>query len=106
MTVSPFDRFALTTTALCHAVAACLGRGLMNAAMIMLVWRRVRRAEYLFLALVERVRSGRFRGGWVRAGGPAGLPGLLPVGMPVGMPVLGFGGRSVRMVGCRFGSAG
>jgi hypothetical protein len=67
--VSPFDRFALTTTALCRAVAACLGRGLMTPAMIMLVWRRVRRAEYLFLALAERVRLGQFRGGWVCKGG-------------------------------------
>jgi hypothetical protein len=67
-TLSPSDRFALTTSALCRAVAACLGRGLMNAAMIVLVWQRVRRAEGLFLALVERVRSGRFRGGWVRSG--------------------------------------
>ena len=65
--LSPSDRFALTTAALCRAVAACLGRGLMSAGMIVLVWRRVRRAECLFLALVKRVRSGRFRGGWVRA---------------------------------------
>ncbi len=66
--VSPSGRFALTTTALCRAVAACLGRGLMNAAMIVLVWTRVKRAEVLFLALVERVRLGRFRGGWTRVG--------------------------------------
>ena len=65
---SPSDRFALTASALCRAVAASLNRGLMTVAMIVLVWTRVRRTELQFLALVERVRSGRFRGGWVREG--------------------------------------
>ncbi len=65
---SPFDRFSLTTAALCRAVAACLGRGLMTAPMIVLVWTRVRGAEWRFLALVERVRSGRYRAGSARAG--------------------------------------
>lgn len=54
-------RFAWITAALGRAVAACLGR--LDAAMIVLVWRRVRRAETLLLALAERVRSGRYRGG-------------------------------------------
>ena len=44
----------------------------MTAAMIVLVWQRVRRAECLFSALVEWVLSGRFRGGWVREGVAAG----------------------------------
>ena len=64
--LSPFGRFALIASTLCRAVAACHGRGLMTVAMIALVWSRVRRADVQFLALVERVRSGRFRGGRVR----------------------------------------
>lgn len=60
------ERFALTLSALSRAVAACHGRGLMDVAMIVLVWTRVRRAEVAFLALLERIRSGRFRGGWCR----------------------------------------
>ena len=93
--ISPSDRFALTTSALCRAVAACLGRGLMTPAMIVLVWTRVRRAEGLFLALVERVRSGRFRGGWTRAGGAAGGTACggvrVPAGLERGRLPLGFG---------------
>ncbi len=56
-----FGRFSVITDALCRAVAASLGRGLMDAAMILLVWQRVRRIEVLLLALVERFRSGRMR---------------------------------------------
>jgi hypothetical protein len=65
----PSERFALTTSALCRAVAAALRHGLMNGAMIVLVWTRVRRAEVAFLALLERVRQGRYRGGIVRRSG-------------------------------------
>ena len=90
-TLSPSDRFALTTSALCRAVAACLGRGLMNAAMIVLVWQRVRRAECLFLALVERVRSGRFRGGWVRSGVAASGKSRETAGLQRGRLPLRFG---------------
>jgi hypothetical protein len=36
----------------------------MHAAMIVLVHARVRRAEWAFLALLERIRLGRYRGGW------------------------------------------
>ena len=68
-TPSPSERFALTTSALCRAVAAALRHGLMNGAMIVLVWTRVRRAEVAFLALLERVRLGRYRGGIVRRSG-------------------------------------
>ena len=64
---TPSERFALTLSALSRAVAACHGRGLMDVAMIVLVWSRVRRAEVAFLALLERIRCGRFRGGWSRA---------------------------------------
>lgn len=56
------DRFALITAGLCRAVAAYLRQG-MAPAMIVLVWTRVKRAEVAFLALAERVRSGRYRGG-------------------------------------------
>jgi hypothetical protein len=42
----------------------------MNGPMIILVWTRVRRVEAAFLALLERVRSGRYRGGWVRVSDP------------------------------------
>lgn len=68
------DRCADITQALCRAVAACLKRGLMTPVVLMLVWKRVRRAENLLRALVERMRAGTLRGGWVRvasAGGAA-----------------------------------
>ncbi len=98
----PATRFALTTSALCQAVAACLGRGLMQAGMIVLVWTRVRRAEVAFLALLERVRLGRYRGGWKRlvpacanpAMGAPATPGApcVPLEMPGrGTLPVGFG---------------
>ncbi len=65
--VSSTARFACITGTLCRAVAASLGRGLMEVAVILLVWRRVRRAENLFLALVDRLRAGRLRSGGTRA---------------------------------------
>jgi hypothetical protein len=91
MLSSATDRFALITSALCRAVAACLGRGLMDAAMIVLVWTRVRRAEGLFLALMERLRLGRYRGGWARVGGhPVGVV-RVPAGVKRGRLPLRFG---------------
>ncbi len=79
-------RFALTTAGLCRAVAASLRMG-MSAAMIVLVWTRVKRAEVAFLALAERVRAGRYRAGVSRGGvtvrGPAaGVDGDESVGSP------------------------
>ena len=92
MNLSSSDRFALISLALCRAVAACLGRGLMEAPMILLVWTRVRRAEVAFLALVERVRSGRFRGGWTRVSGVAGVRAAVAARTDQGVrPPLRFG---------------
>ncbi len=62
---SPSERFALSCSALCRAVAASIALGV-AAAMIVLVWTRVRRAEVAFLALLARVQAGTYRGGWVR----------------------------------------
>lgn len=62
----PDGRFAWIVAALCRAVAASLGRRVMDGPTISLVWRRMMRAQSLFLALAERVRSGRYRGGIVR----------------------------------------
>jgi hypothetical protein len=53
------SRIAEITEALCRAVAASLGRGLMQAAIILLVWKRIRRAERLLMVLTERLRDGR-----------------------------------------------
>ena len=62
----PEGRFAVIVAALCRAVAASLNRGLMEAAVIVLVWRRVKRVERLLLALAERVRLGLYRRGFTQ----------------------------------------
>eukprot|EP01037_Dinobryon_pediforme_P001806 gene1806-1836_t len=59
------------TSGVCRAVAACIGGSghpqILPADMIVLVWQRVKTAETRLLALMERVRLGRQRGGVVRA---------------------------------------
>ncbi len=80
--LGPEGWFAWIAMALCRAVAAGLKDGRMDGPTIVLVCRRVRRVERLFLALVERVRSGRYRGGFARA--PAAcLPGAPLPGAPL-----------------------
>ncbi len=99
--LGPDGRFAWITAALCRAVAAALGRGL-DGPMILLVWRRVKRAESLLLALAERVRRGQYRGGVVRrCGGPdAGSVDAVVIG-PIGA---GLGnGAGWRRLPRRFG---
>ncbi len=91
MSQPPSDRFALTTSALCRAVAACLGRGLMDVAMIVSVWTRVRRAEWAFLALLERIRLGQFRGGWTRVGVPGSEGARVVAAVTKGRLPLRFG---------------
>ena len=87
----PSERFALTLSALSRAVAACHGRGLMDVTMIVLVWSRVRRAEVAFLALLERIRWGRFRGGWSRAAVAGGFGGRASSGTRRGALPIRFG---------------
>jgi hypothetical protein len=52
-------RFAMITSALCRAVMACLVRGGMDVAMMVLVWARLRRVERLLVALSAWVHDAR-----------------------------------------------
>jgi hypothetical protein len=99
------DRLSLTFDALYRAVAARIARGAMTAAMILLVCRRVRRAEREILGLLARFEAGRLRvlagpragggGGEARAGeggGGHGLvgPGVVGPGVAAARSPLGF----------------
>ncbi len=79
------DRFALALDGLCAAVAARIAGRAMEAAMILLVWQRVRRIRIQVLGLLVRFRAGLLvvratpravTGGWSRAdaGARRGLP--------------------------------
>jgi hypothetical protein len=55
-------RVAVIADGVCRAVGHSFGRGLMQAVMTVLVFQRIKRAQGLLLALLERVRaSGRVR---------------------------------------------
>jgi hypothetical protein len=77
------DRFALSLDGLCRAVAAAIAGRLMDAVMILLVWRRIKRVQRQVLGLLTRFREGRLRvqvtprsrgGGGTRSGGALVLP--------------------------------
>ncbi len=55
------DRIALTLAGLGRAVAARIAGGAMAAAMILLVWRRIRRVDGQIRGLMERYRAGTLR---------------------------------------------
>jgi len=71
------DRFGMSLQGLCRAVAARIAPGLagwaMEAAMIVLIWTRIRRVEGRIQALLVRFRAGRLRvmPAWRVAGEPA-----------------------------------
>jgi hypothetical protein len=77
------DRVSLVLGGLCRAVAARVADGAMAVALIVLVWRRVRRVELAMLGLLARFRAGRLR---VRAGVWAGARALPGGGARVGVP--------------------
>ena len=66
-TLTVADRFSLTLDGLCRAVAARIAPGMagwaMQAAMIVLVWGKIRRIEGKVQRLLARFRAGRL---WVR----------------------------------------
>eukprot|EP01037_Dinobryon_pediforme_P005499 gene5499-5554_t len=65
MELCPFTvRLSQIASGLCRAVAASVGR--MDVALLVYVVGRIRRAENLLIALMERVQDGRQRGGWQR----------------------------------------
>ncbi len=106
----PDGRFAFIVAALCRAVAAALGRGLLDGTVILLVWRRVKRAEQLLLALAERVRLGRYRGGIVRRSGGFEAFGadlveaiVAPLGATAGSAGAPTGSQAWRRLPRRFG---
>jgi hypothetical protein len=61
-------QFWRITSGVCRVVAACVARGgrpaVLPPALLTEVHRRVMRAQLRILMLMERVRSGRQRGGW------------------------------------------
>ncbi len=63
--LSVTDRFSLSIDGLLRAVAARIAGGRMEAAMILVIWTRIKRIETRVLALVAAIRAGRDRGGWV-----------------------------------------
>ena len=60
-TLSLAERITLPLEGLCRAVAARIAGGAMEAAIILLVWTRVRRAQGRIKALLVRFRAGRLR---------------------------------------------
>lgn len=74
------DRLALTLDGLGRSVAARVGAGVLTAAMIVLVWVRLRRVERQMLGLLARFRAGRLRVVAVpRVGGGGGRGGRVAV---------------------------
>lgn len=57
-TLSATDRFALVIDGLCRAVAAQISVRSMTGALILLIWRRLRRINVRFQALAAAIRSG------------------------------------------------
>jgi len=85
-------RLVAILSGLARAVAARIAGGMMQAAMILLVWQRVRRVEERILGLLRRFRAGALRGvvaAQGRAAGHAsghasGRCGRMPGGLPRG----------------------
>ena len=81
-------QFWQITSGVCRTVAACVGSlgrpARLPQPMLMEVHRRVSQAQARFLALMERVRTGRQRGGWSRTApvlATGGLPGVSRAGI-------------------------
>jgi hypothetical protein len=55
------ERFAVSLAGLRRSVAARIGAGMMAAAMILLVWRRIARVDQALQALMARFQSGTLR---------------------------------------------
>lgn len=61
-------RFAVVIEALCNAVAGRISSGVISAALIVLIWRRLRRINGQVMALIGRIQAGRIRAGTLRFG--------------------------------------
>jgi len=81
------ERFTMTLDGLCRAVAARIAGGAMAAAMILVVWTRIRRAEQRIQALLVRFRARGFQA----------LPVHLRVGMRQGTTTRRRAGSTVRL---------
>lgn len=75
--ISATGRFSLSLDGLCRAVAARIAGGAMTAAMILLVWGRLRRIERRVLNLIAAIRAGRFRARQVGLARRAMDPGIV-----------------------------
>ena len=75
------SQFWHITSEVCRAVGECLGGGgrpaTLSQDLVMAVHKRVTQAQNKLLALMERIRSGRHRGGWSRV-----APALMERGLP------------------------
>lgn len=80
--VTTIDRFALTLDLLLRAVAARVAHGV-QAAMILMIWGRIRRIERTVEGLLARFLAGRLRVGHAaQSGGRGGRPGVVAVKLP------------------------
>lgn len=64
---SAAERFAIIIDGLCRSVAARGSAGVMAEALVWLIWRRLRRVDFLVQAMVVRFRAGTL---WFRARSP------------------------------------
>ena len=55
------ERLALTLGGLCRAVAARIAGGALAAAVIVVIWGRIKRAEVRFQGMLTRFLAGRLR---------------------------------------------
>jgi hypothetical protein len=84
-TLTVADRIALSLDGLARAVAARIAGGAMAAAMIVLVWTRLRRVDRQIKLLLERFAAGRLRGVTAqRSVAARGRERAMPVLMPRG----------------------
>ena len=80
------SQFWHITSGVCRAVTACLGGGgrpaTLSQELVMACYHRVNRAQNQLLALMERIRTGRHRGGWRRVTPVLAEHGLRQTALP------------------------
>ena len=97
------SQFWHITSGVCRAVTACLGGGGKPATLpqdlVMACYHRVTRAQNRLLALMERIRAGRQRGGWSRTAPVLAQGGLPRAPKPPGIVLPRRFGWLVHLVG-------
>ena len=97
------SQFWHITSGVCRAVGECLGGGgrpaTLSQELVMAVHLRVTQAQNKLLALMERVRMGRQRGGWSRAAPVLAERGLPRAAKPLAIVLPRRFGWLVHLVG-------